>query len=370
VTVMLLLAREQVRQHEIGVVCHSAGTAAHVADSFGARVWTVPAHRSVRLRDDLRHLVGLRRIVREFRPDVVHLHSSKAGVLGRLAARSEGVAVVYSPHNFAYRSYEGSARARRAFYLVERALAPLTDCLHVGSQEEYESAIGDGIAPPDRCWKILNAIDLEPLLALEPPPLRTPPVVGTFARLYRQKRLDLFLDALAELRRRGVPFRGLLIGDGPSSGELQAQARRLGLEDVVGFDEQRQDAAAALSRLDVFALTSSDEGGVLTVMEAMAAERAVVTTRVGVVPEVVDDGRSGMVVPPGDSRGFANALQRLIEDASLRQAFAAVGREEARRRFGPEAMAARMAAAYESAVARAGVAAAADPRQDSDGLRS
>ncbi len=169
----------------------------------------MPIDRSVRPRMDLVHLVRLRRVVRSCRPDVVHLHSSKAGVLGRLAARSEGVPVVYSPHNFAFQAYEGGALARAAFYLVERVLAPWTDCLHVVSDEEYESAVEHRMARRQRCVKIHNAIDAEPLLRLDPPPARTPVVIGTFARLYEQKRLDLFLEALAELHLRGVSFRGL-----------------------------------------------------------------------------------------------------------------------------------------------------------------
>ncbi len=105
--------------------------------------------------------------------------------------------------------------------------------------------------------------------------------------------------------------------------------------------------------MDIFALTSSREVGPLTVMEAMAAARAVVATRVGVVPEIVTDGRSGLVVRPDDASAFANALQRLVEDASLRGTLAAAGRDTARRRFLPEIMAARMETLYATALRHA-----------------
>ena len=349
---MLLLARDQLKCHEVGVVCHSSGNAADIARSFGARVWTVPISRAVRPREDARHLLRLQHIIREFRPDVVHVHSSKAGVLGRLVARAEGVPVVFSPQNFAYRAYEGSPAARAGFYLVERALARWTDCLHVVSQDEYEDAVRRRMACSERCGKVHNGIDLEPLLGLDPPVSRTPPVIGTFARLFAQKRIDLFVDALAELRRREVSFHGLVIGDGPLREQLLAHTSALGLEDVVEFDSTPHGTSAALSRIDIFALTSSHDACPLTVMEAMAAERPVVATRVGGVPEVVSGGRSEVVVPFGNAIPFAEALQRLVEDVSLRKSLGAAGREKARRRFGSDVMAARMEPLYEAAVER------------------
>ena len=239
VVAMLLLARDQVGRHEVGVVCHSSGDAAETARAFGATVWTVDAPRSVQPREDLRHLVRLRRLIRGFKPDVVHVHSSKAGVLGRIAARVEGVPVVFSPQNFAYRAYEGTLTARAAFYSVERVLARWTDVLHVVSDDEYRNAVKHGMSRSSACGMIHNGIDVEPLLGLDPPAKRSCPVIGTYARLFEQKRLDLLLDVFAELRRRNVPFRGLIIGAGPTGEPLRQQARALRLQDVVEFDQRR-----------------------------------------------------------------------------------------------------------------------------------
>lgn len=353
VVAMLLLARDQVGRHEVAVVCHSSGDAAETARAFGATVWTVPAARSVQTREDARHLLRLRGIIRDFRPDVVHLHSSKAGVLGRIAGRVEGVPIVFSPHNFAYRAYEGSVAARAGFYLVERVLARWTDCLHVVSNDEYENAVRHRMSETRSCGMIHNGVDVEPLLHLDPPPPdRSQPVIGTYARLFEQKRLDLLLDAFAELHRRDLPFRGLIIGAGPTSEPLRRQAGALGLGDVVEFDSTPHDPAAALRRIDIFALTSSHEACPLTVMEAMAAARPVVATRVGGVPEIVADGRSGLVVPFGDPARFADALQHLVEDEPLRRSLSVAGREKARRRFGIKVMAARMEPLYKEAAAR------------------
>ena len=347
---MLLLARSQVECHDVGVVCHSAGEAGEAARDLGANVWTLPMGRAVELGRDVKHVLLLRRIIQAFHPDVVHLHSSKAGVLGRLAARSVGVPVVFSPHNFAYRAYEGSDVARAAYYIVERTLARWTDCLHVVSDDEYESATTHGMSRAERCGKIHNGIELAPLLRLEPPPARTSPVIGTLARLYTQKRLDLFLEALAELRRRGIQFRGLLIGDGPLRGQLLAQIEELGLEDVVELDAMPHGPVGALQRIDIFALTSSHEACPLTVMEAMAAERAVIAAAVGGVPELVTDGCSGLLVPCGDVKSFADALERVVQNIPLRRSLARGGREKARRRFEASIMSGRMEMLYETAL--------------------
>lgn len=352
VTAMLLLAREQVAYHEVGVVCHSAGEAAERARSFGACVWTLPVARAVKPRDDGRHLRRLHAIVREFAPDVMHVHSSKAAALGRLAARLSRVPVVFSPQNFAYRAYEGAKIARLAFYIVERALSPLTDCLHVVGQDEYEDAVKRRMVTSDRCGKIHNGIDLARLLEMPPPQTNDAPVIGSFARLFEQKRLDVFLDALAELRCRGVPFRGLLIGDGPLRSDLVRRTAALRLNDIVDLDHAAHDTLEALQRIDIFALTSSHDACPLTVMEAMAAQRPVVATRVGGVPEIVTDGSSGLLVPFGDPRLVADALQRLVENPVRRQALAAAGREKARRRFGADVMSRRMEALYATAIAR------------------
>jgi len=121
---------------------------------------------------------------------------------------------------------------------------------------------------------------------------------------------------------------------------------------VVEFDSTPHGPVAALRRIDIFALTSSHDACPLTVMEAMAAARPVVATRVGGVPEIVSDGRSGLVVAFGDPARFADALQQVVEDGPLRRSLAAAGREKARRRFGIDVMAARMEPLYKAALER------------------
>jgi glycosyltransferase involved in cell wall biosynthesis len=350
VTAMLLLVRHQIERHEVGVVCHSAGNAGVEARALGARVWTLPVDRSVRLREDAGHLRRLHASVRDFRPDVVHAHSSKAGVLARLASRAQGIPVVYSPQNFAYRSYEGRLSSRALFFGIERALAPLTSCLHVVSNDEYEDAVGRGMAPSNRCGTIHNGIDINPLLDIAPPSSGKRVTIGTFARLFAQKRIDVFLDALRAIRQRGLDFDAVVIGDGPERSSLIEHARAIGLDRDVTFDSTPHDAVAALHRIDVFALTSSHDACPLAVMEAMAGARPVIATDVGAVSQIITTGESGLVVPQGDVEALADAMEQLIVSAPLRESLALAARAKAKRRFGSELMAGRMEALYETAL--------------------
>ena len=348
-TLVSLLARVQGERHDVGVVCHPRGTLAAEAAAAGARVWPVWMDRAVRPLGDARALRRLSAIIREFRPDVVHAHSSKAGVLGRVAARAGRVPVVLSPHNFAYRSYEGSAAARLAFLGVERALAPLTDYLHVVSQDEYDDAIAHGVAPPGRCVCIENGIDARPLLDLEPPRSAPPLTVGTFARLWPQKRVDLLLRAAAAADTQ--PFEIAIIGEGPARAELVRLAAELGLAQRTRF-EPRMNARAALRELDVFVLSSSHEASPLTLMEAMAAGRPVVASAVGGIPQLVEHRRTGLVVPAGDAGALADALTELLADAALRERLGRAARDVAASRFDIRVAAERLDAVYAAAARR------------------
>jgi glycosyltransferase involved in cell wall biosynthesis len=345
-----LLAREQMERHAVGMVCHSSGSAAEQCREAGAQVWTMPVGRSIQPGRDLLHLHRLYRIVQQFQPDVLHAHSSKAGVLGRLAARMSGVPVVFSPQNFAYRAYEGTRAARFAFYVVERTLAPLTDCLHVVSRDEYEDAIGNKMSTSSRCGMVHNGIDLDPLLTMADHAEDNPLTVGTYARMFAQKRLDFLIDAFAILAARGVRFRGLVIGDGPERERLLVYAKERGIDADIVFDSAPHDAAAALSRIDVFALSSSHEACPLSVMEAMTAGRPVVATDVGAVSEVVTHGESGLIAPFGAVEEFADALERVITNTPLRRALGAAARRKAPSRFGSDVMAQRMDLLYRCAI--------------------
>jgi glycosyltransferase involved in cell wall biosynthesis len=321
-----LLVREQISHHEVGVVGRPAMARRLVGS--GARVWTLPMTRSVSPLEDLSNLRRLIAIVREFRPDVVHAHSSKAGVLGRLAGRACGVPVVLSPHNFAHRIYEGGRAARAVFFLVELALSPLTTHLHVSYGEEKRDALRTGLARNGRVTVIPNGILTGPLLAIAEPASPTP-VVGTYARLWPQKRIDILVLAAARLESQGVPVVLRIIGGGPLESDLRELITELELKDAQIIADPG-GPAAALEMLDVYVLSSVQEAMPLVPIEAMAAARTVIASAVGGVPEVVDHGTTGLLVAAGDVDALADALRHVLSGSELRRRLGRAARNVAR----------------------------------------
>lgn len=342
-----MLVRRQLARHEVGVVCRLA-VARRIAGS-GARVWVLPMDRRVRATD-FRELVRLTRVVASYRPDVIHAHSSKAGVLARLAGRATGTPVIFSPHNFSYRIYEGPAPVRLAFLAIERLLAPLTAHLQVSYQAEYYDALRVGTGTSRNTSVVPNGIETGPLLKL-PKPTGDPLCVGTYARLWPQKSIDVLLRSAAICLRRGLAFDVLIIGEGPLRTSLMALASELGIEGRTRFLDDPGGAVAALASLDVFVLSSSVEATPLALMEAMAAGRTVIATRVGGVSGMVNDGETGLLVEPNDTGALAAAIGRIVTDASLRGRLAAAGRRTAEARFDVAATASAFDAIYEAVLA-------------------
>jgi len=193
--------------------------------------------------------------------------------------------------------------------------------------------------PPDKIEVVYNAVRLERFGAPAPAGLREElagegPLVLTCARLDEQKGHDVLLRAAVELP--GVAF--AFAGDGPLRAELEALAAGLGLDDRVRFLGRRDDVPALLAACDVFALPSLYEGSSLAVLEAMAARRAVVSSAIGGTKELIEDGHSGLLVPPGDSEALGDTLGRALGDASLRETLADAARKRVERDFTPAAM--------------------------------
>ena len=282
--------------------------------------------RRVRPVTDLRAVAALRRVIRELRPSIVHTHSSKAGIVGRLAARLERVPVViHSVHGFGFTPLQ-PAPVRALYVAVERIAARWTDHFIAVSRANAEQGVGLGIFAPERVSVIRSGIALRRFrdpagdggwrarLGLAPGAC----LVTQVGNFKAQKAPLDFVRIAAEVVRTLPATRFLMVGDGPLRVEAEALAARLGVDAAVTFAGWVDDVPAVLAATDVAVLTSRHEGLPRAVVEALAAGVPVVATAVDGTVEVVRDGENGFLASAGDVAALAGRVAELIADPELR----------------------------------------------------
>lgn len=287
--------------------------------------------REVRPRSDVLALSELRRAMRAFRPHIVHTHSSKAGVLGRLAARLEGVPrVVHSIHGFGFGAHQ-PAPVRAAFLAAERVAAPWTDVFIAVSRRNAADGVALGLFEPEQVRVIRSGIDLGSFRnpsggAAVRRELGIPersPVVAQVSCFKPQKAPERFVTAAARILSRCPEAHFVLVGDGALRPRLERLRGELGLNGRLHLPGWRRDVPAVLAAASVATLTSRFEGLPRVVVEALAAGVPVVTMAVEGVEEVLRHGVDGFVVGEGDVTALADRVSALLLDAELRRMMAA-----------------------------------------------
>jgi glycosyltransferase involved in cell wall biosynthesis len=311
---------------------------------------------------DLAALGALARRLRRARPAILHLHSAKAGALGRLAAHLAGLdaKLVYTPHGHVFTGY-GSPLASRVFTGAERLLAPRADAIVGLTPDEVTAFRKRGIGRPERFCIIPSGVDLEPYRPPEPAELRSlrgelglsvnDVVVGFAGRLETVKGPDLFLRLAGEIAHRRPATRFLVIGDGALREPLEERAEEMGLAGKVQWLGWREDLPRLLRAMDILALTSRNEGQGRILVEAMATGLPVVALRSGGVAEVVVEGETGLLAGPLQVVQAAEAVLSLADDPQLRRRLGEAGRHRARQLFSVSTMIARLEALYDALLA-------------------
>jgi len=292
--------------------------------------------------DDIRSELTLLRLVA--RADVVHVHSSKAGFLGRLASalRGKRKACVFSPHGWSFWAADG-AEAR--FYTqLERMAAGWCRAIVALSEDEREAGLRAGVGEPELYRVIPNGVPLE-RYALPRRPVRGR--ILMVGRLAPPKRPDLALRALASVLER-VPEAELhIVGDGPLRAEAERLTGELGVGEHVRFLGNRDDVPELLAEAECALLASDYEGCPLAVVEAMAAGVPVAATAAGGTGELVRDGSTGALGPKGDAEGLARALEDVLADAERAARLGAEGRRVAEAELSLEHMVERLVGLYD-----------------------
>jgi glycosyltransferase involved in cell wall biosynthesis len=276
--------------------------------------------------------------------DVVHTHSTEAGIIGRLAAHRAGTpAVVHTVHGVPF-SDDRNAALNRFVLACERRVAPMTDRIVTNADAIAADYLDRDIGRPEQYTTVYSGIDVEGFADAVPatdlPGER--PRVTMVGRLVEGKGLGVLLDAVERL---DADCSVCVVGDGPLRDSFEADVRERGLDDTVFAVGYRTDVAAILAASDVFVLPSFREGTPRVITEAMASGLPVIGTDIAGIPEQVVDGESGYLIPTGDPDALADRLDRLLADPDRRERFGTAGRERVGR-FSTERMLADLDAVY------------------------
>lgn len=320
--------------------------------------------RKVSLKDDRRAYREIRALIREFKPDIVHTHASKAGALGRSAAFREKVpVVVHTFHGHVFHSYFHPAKTQ-VFKKLERRLANKSDrIIAISEKQKYELSEVHKIADASKIEVIPLGFDLKRFTTDYDQrrsrfradwniPIEAK-VVGIIGRLAPVKDHHLFIDTIASLKdRSSEKLVGVIIGDGELRQELETYSTGKGLElkgespDLI-FTSWITAIEEALPAMDVVMLTSHNEGTPVSLIEAQAAGIPVVSTDVGGVSDVLPNAESGFVVSIRSSEALANATLQILQDHSLSEKMAKHGQLWALEQFGRQRLAADMRSLYQ-----------------------
>ena len=323
-----------------GSLARGEDSMAFVADELGIEVERLEElHREISPVRDAVAILRLARLIRRVRPHILHTHTAKAGAVGRLAALLAGDArppiVVHTFHGHVLRGYFDPLRTA-GFRLLERWLATKTTALVAVSPQVRDDLVSLGVAPRERFVVVRLGIELEQRVAAERDgrvesrrvlgigPDRF--AVGWIGRMTGVKRTDDVLRAFRRLRDRGVDACLCMVGDGPDRPAVERRAHELGVMRDTLFLGYQEEVAPYYAAFDAMILPSINEGTPVSAIEALAAGRPVVATRVGGVPDVVREGEDGFLVEPGDVDGLADRLARLAADPELRERLGAAGR--------------------------------------------
>jgi len=348
-----VVARLPRAEFAVTVAGPAGGARGGVFAESGVRVVRIGTDRIGR-----RTFLDVLRLIRLEGIDIVHSHGKGAGLYGRLAARRAGIPAVHTFHGIHARYPVGGGRA---YLMLERGLARITEAIvHVSESQAIEAATL-GLTPPGRTYVIINGIDARCVAAaamtraaareelrLDPEAL----VLGTVARFDPVKGLDSLLRAFALVAAQDPAARLVIVGDGPEAPRLRALAAALGIEARVRMAGLIADASRVLPALDLYVSASRKEGLPLAVLEAMACELPVAATRVPGHVDVVEEGVTGLLAAPDDDRDLARAMRDLMTEPARRSVMGQAGRRRVEDRFAASRMAAETASLYHSVAAR------------------
>lgn len=296
-------------------------------------------------------ILRLKRLLTEAGPDIVHTHGYFASVIGRLSAKKAGIPIIFAHVHSTYWDY------KKRHILMERKLSRFTHKIICCSRavENFVKDIekvGDG-----KTLVIYNGVDEERFYPMEDAPsIRTELgidekalVVGTVSSLTPHKGHEYLIQAASLVKEELPSAKFLIVGDGPLRTELEDQVKNFSAHPFIMFTGTRKDVPKILSVMEVFVLPSSSREGLgIAIIEAMAAEKPVVATDIGGIPEAVKKGETGFLVPPGDPGALAKAIIELLQNPEKAKEMGKKGRARFKEKFTRKKMLSETDALYQS----------------------
>jgi glycosyltransferase involved in cell wall biosynthesis len=306
--------------------------------------------RSIRPSKDLKALLALILLIAKEKPDIVHTHSSKGGILGRLAAKLCGVPhIIHTPHGHVFYGHFGRL-ASRIFLWVERIFSKFTDRLVALTHGEKNDYIEMSVFAPDKLLTIHSGVDIQQFLNANGNGLEKrrslgleqhEAVIGFVGWLLPIKGPDYLLKAMDYIWPQKPETTLVMVGKGDLDVDLRGEALRKNINGKVKFLGWRQDIHELMPIFDMLVLPSLNEGMGRVLVEAMAAGKPVVASRVGGIPDLIEDGRTGYLVPPADEKALADAILKLLNDRGHARLMGQRGKQRCQQ-FSLEAMIAKL----------------------------
>lgn len=323
-------------------------------------------HREINFRDDYVSYRSIKKIIRDFKPDIVHTHAAKSGTLGRLAAIHEKVPVIlHTFHGHVFHSYFGPLKTK-VFLEIERYLARETSgIIAISDIQQQELCNKFKVAASDKTFIIPLGFDLSKFqtdMELKRMNFRKEYMIdsneiaiGIIGRLTAIKNHTLFLQAFKLLKERtSRRVKAFIIGDGEDKAELIKLCGNISLktsaeinaDDDVFFTSWIKDIDRAIAGLDIIAMSSLNEGTPVSLIEAQAGNKPILSTRVGGIENVVVENKTALLSASGDIEAYALNMLKLVEDESLRISFSEFGWNQVKDKFHYTALVERMRNLY------------------------
>ena len=314
-------------------------------------------------RADWRAVRQIEEYIREDEIDLVHTHGYKADLYGYLAAWRLGKPVVATCHNWV-----GGTAALGIYNRLDRMVLKKFNALAAVSDTVTERLRDLGVAA-EKIKTIANGIDVQAFERARPLAVvqgESGPTIGIVARLDLQKGFEYLLRAVIDLRKTFGGLNLVIVGEGPDRPKIERMIERFGLQANVFLAGQQTDMPGAYAAMDIFVLPSLNEGLPMTILEAMAACKPVVATRVGAVPRVIKHGENGLLVDPGDSNGLRDAVATLLSDPERCRRMGVQAHEWVKRNFTSQGMALKYREMYDEVLGRPALAVPARPLESSN----